>query len=214
MPTRDEITEEGFGFFRGTWNMGRVTVAEAQNTVCEEATIIDAVDELSTTAEDFERLASALESRDPADLSEQLLVAVRQTVLTPYLDDDNDALTLDGLEVGVAGLTHALSAVRCLTAASCRSHAADHSWSDCPVVFFAAPEWRVELLAALISEAGCGLEADRDMLKIYAASIRDTHHLAKRILSERGRFRQKPTHWRPQPQAITRDDQMRLPFEP
>ncbi len=101
-----------------------------------------------------------------------------------------------GLEIGVAGITHALSAIRCLTAASCRSHISSHSWSDCPVVFFAAPAWRLELLAELIAAARCGLRADRNMLSIVAPSITHMHGLAQSIVAERGRFRRKPDHWR------------------
>ena len=70
---------------------------------------------------------------------------------------------LDGLEVGVSGLCHALSALGCLTAASCRAHPGPHSWTECPVVLFRAETWRVELLADLISAEGCGLGEDRDM---------------------------------------------------
>jgi len=87
-----------------------------------------------------------------------------------------------------------------------------HSWSDAPVVFFAAPEWRVELLAELVSHAGCGLGADRDMLTVYGASVWDTNGLARQILSERGRFRKKPAHWRTQPQPRTPNNQLELPL--
>ena len=72
-----------------------------------------------------------------------------------------------------------------------------HSWSNCPVVFFAAPAWRVEILAGLIASERCGLDADRNMLTIYAASVSDLHNLAQRILAERGRFRRRPDHLHP-----------------
>lgn len=109
---------------------------------------------------------------------------------------ERDFSPFGGLEAGVAGLCNALSVVGCVTAASCRTHATPPSWSDCPVVFFAAPTWRVELLAELISAEGCGLEDERGMLKIYAPSVREMHGLAQRLLTERARFRRMPDHWR------------------
>jgi hypothetical protein len=122
---------------------------------------------------------------------------------------------LDGLEIGVAGLAHALASVGCLTAASCRSHVSDRSWSDCPVVFFAAPAWRLELLADLIAAAGCGLEADRGMLPIVAPSIVHMHALGEKIVAERGSFRRKPDHWRsPRRSERLSQPQLDLPLDP
>src|SRR4051794_11608871 len=92
---------------------------------------------------------------------------------------DGELAPLDGLEIGVAGLAYALGSAGCLTAASCRWHSRDRSWSDCLVVFFAAPGWRLELLADLIADAGCGLVADRGMLAIYAPSIIQMHALGE-----------------------------------
>lgn len=102
----------------------------------------------------------------------------------------------------------------CLTAASCRWHSRDRSWSDCPVVFFAAPAWRLELLAELIAGAGCGLVADRGMLTIYAPSIVQMHALGERVVAERGRFRRKPDHWRtPSDWRGRNSNQLHLPFD-
>jgi hypothetical protein len=192
MPSSEEITEEGFGYFRGTWFIGRVRVSDAESTVRFEAEIIEWLDAVAPCAEHFELLASAIESGDADSLPAPLSTIAVGAGIERYLRAPDDPPPLDGLEVGVAGLTHALSSVRCLTAASCRSHVTRRSWSDCPVVFFAAPPWRLEVLAELISSAGCGLGEDRDMLTIYASSIRDTHRLAERVIEERGRFRRRP----------------------
>lgn len=196
MPVADEITEEGFGFFRGTWFIGRVRIAEALATISEEAEIIHWLDEMATSAIEFEQLASAIEQQDPDVISEPLRAAVLERGGARVLERGEDAMPLDRLEIGVAGLTYALAAVRCLTAACCRSHTSDHSWSDVPVVLFAAPQWRAEILAELAAVEGCGIDTDRDLLSVYGRSIRDTNRLASHILAERGRFTRMPERWR------------------
>lgn len=190
LPSSDEVTEEGFGFFRGTWYLGRVSVRNAIETVEQEAECIAWLDRLSERHEQFEALAKAIEHADPGLLPEPLRTRVVGDRAHQYFDADDEIEThwLDGLEIGVAGLTHALSTVRCLTAASCRAHHRA-SWSDCPVVFFAAASWRIPILAGLAAESGCGLEEDRGMLKVYAPSVRHTNGLARHLLVSRARFR-------------------------
>jgi hypothetical protein len=72
----------------------------------------------------------------------------------------------------------------------------------------------LELLAELISAAGCGLEADRGMLVIVAPSILQMHALGQSIVNERRRFRRKPDHRRTssasRPPAHA---QLELPFD-
>ncbi len=194
MPTEEEISEEGFGFFRGTWYIGSVSIADAQFTLRDEAALIRLLDAVASSPDEFEELAAAIEGNDVDGLPESPRLAAIDHGVEGLVDED--LAPLDGLEIGVAGITHALSAIRCLTAASCRSHISSHSWSDCPVVFFAAPAWRLELLAELIAAARCGLRADRNMLSIVAPSITHMHGLAQSIVAERGRFRRKPDHWR------------------
>lgn len=197
MPPSDEITEEGFGYFRGTWRLDHVPVREAQATVRGEAQIIERLDRAAPSPDEFELLAAAIENQTLDQLPDSLRATVLAGELAGLVTDEEDPPPLDGLEIGVAGLTHALSTIRCRTTASCRSHVTNHSWSDCPVVFFVASAWRVDLLSELVSEAGCGLGTDRDMLTAYGASIRDTHRLAERIIAERGRFTSMPDRWRP-----------------
>jgi hypothetical protein len=213
MPGADEISEEGFGFFRETWWIGRVPVRRAESTVVQEGRLIGMIDQLASTPDEFELLASSIEAQDLDVLADPLRAAALEAGFARFIVHD-DSPPLDGLEVGVAGLAHALSAIGCLTAASCRWHISPRSWSDCPVVFLAAPPWRGEILPDLLASEGCGLGSDRGLLTIYGRSITDMHRLAERILMERARFRRIPEHWRPLPKPNTKtESQLPLPFE-
>ena len=196
VPEPHEITEEGFGYFRGTWRIDRVPVADAQAVIEDEALLIALLDAVALTGEEYESLATGVEAGSLDGLPPALRARALKAELATSLPSDDDIPPLFGLEIGVAGLACALSMIWCRAAASCRSHVDDRSWSDCPVVFFVAPEWRLELLAPLIERAGCGLGADRDMLTVYGRSIRDTHNLARLIVEERSTFRARPQHKR------------------
>lgn len=212
MPDPEEVSEEGFGGFRDTWYLGRVTKGDAEAMLRDEAELMRILNAVAATAEEFEELASAIEGCDIESLPEPLRGAAMKEGLAAFVDDE--IAPLDGLEIGVAGLAYALGSAGCLTAASCRWHSRDRSWSDCPIVFFAAPAWRLELLAELIAGAGCGLVADRGMLAIYAPSIVQMHELGERIVAERGRFRRKPDHWRtPSEWKGRNNDQPQLPLD-
>ena len=67
-----EISEEGFGSFRGTWFTGRVPLAEAQFVLREEIDILQWLDETTSTSTDFELLASAIESQYAGELPDSL----------------------------------------------------------------------------------------------------------------------------------------------
>jgi hypothetical protein len=211
MPDPEEVSEEGFGGFRNTWYVGQVTKAAAETMLRDEAELMRIVDVVAATAEEFEELASAIEGCDIKSLAGPLREAAMREGLAGFVDDE--LAPLDGLEIGVAGLAYALGSVGCLTAASCRWHIRDRSWSDCPIVLFAAPAWRLELLAELIAGAGCGLVADRGMLAIYAPSIVQMHALGERIVAERGRLRRKPDHWRTPSGRGSNKDQLQLPLD-
>jgi hypothetical protein len=188
-PTRDEISEEGFGYFRGTWWLGHVPLSEARATVAFERDLVAALDALADDQQEFEDLAAAVEHIEPDDGDVPLLL--RDTpvegIVRPFINDDSP---LGDLEIGVAGLTYALSTVGFRTAASCRAHGAN-SWTDSPIVLFGAHKWRAVLLAELAAEAGCGIGQDRDMLTVYAPSIVNLMSLAEAVLAKRGSFRSK-----------------------
>jgi hypothetical protein len=196
MPKHDDISEEGFGGFRGTWFIGRAHMRGAEETLRRETEVLDWLDRVSRDADMFEKLALAIENQDADVFSDDAVTQDVRDGLNELAVPPSEFDPLGGLEVGVAGLSVALSAVGCLTAASCRSHATENSWSDCPVVFFSAHAWRVEQFAGLIAAQDCGLDSDRGMLTIYGASVRDTHRLAEQILADRARIWRRPEHLR------------------
>lgn len=188
-PARGGLSDEGFGYFVGTWRIGHPLVSMARESVGFERRLVDLLDSLATDSSAFERFATAAESFEPyGELDPVLTGSPVQTLLEGY----DDGTPLGGLEIGVAGLVYALSAVGFLTAASCRAHVGPRSWSDCPVVFFGAHKWRAEILAKLALETGCGIGQDRDMLTVYAPTIRNLMTLAETVLDNRGRLRSRP----------------------
>ncbi len=192
MPRVDNDADEGFGNFRDTWWIGELPIDEAAAVLHYEEEALEALDKAAQSAEEFEDLAQAVEDGEIDRLPEDLLPVFAESGLSKLAPAPDDAVLLGGLEIGVSGLAHVLSAVRCPTAASCRSHPHERSWSDHPVVFFAAPKSRVTILAPLMRRAGCGLDADRGMLLVYAPSVGEMHALAGLILEEYGRFVAKP----------------------
>lgn len=129
MPTRDEITEEGFGFFRGTWFVGRVPVREALDAVEYERRVLEALDGAASLPEEYEQLAVAAEDGDGTEVLSnhplgQRFVASGLAEMTCW---EGDMDPLGSLEIGVAGLVYSLAAIRCVTAASCRWHIAERS---------------------------------------------------------------------------------------
>jgi hypothetical protein len=119
------------------------------------------------------------------------------TPVEQLLQECGEVTPLCGLEIGVAGLTYALSSVGFLTAASCRAHESHSSWTDCPVVFFGAHKWRAVILAGFALQANCGIGQDRGMLTLYAPSIRNLMSLAQALLANRTRFRSRPKAMQP-----------------
>lgn len=136
--------------------------------------------------DDFERLAAVAESAavdSPGeDISEEERAALSEVV--------SDLPELGGLELGVAGLAYALATVRILPAASCRSHP-DRSWSDAPVVLFAATEFRARALQPWVEESGCTFTLDEnrpELLVVRGWSISNTMALAELVFAHRREF--------------------------
>lgn len=190
MPKPDEISEDGFSFFRDVWLIRGVSVREAQEVIEEERRIVHVVDQLSVDVDDFEKLAAIAEAGGVDDSADELTRDEYSALSTVVSDMPPE---LGGLELGVAGLVHALASVRILPAASCRSHP-QRSWSDAPVVVFAATELRARALEPLVAEAGCTFTIDptrRELLGIRGQSITRMMALAGLVLAHRVDFVQR-----------------------
>src|SRR5262249_31137230 len=193
MPKPEDIDEEGIGcLLRGTWLIKDVPVREARQLRQEERRIAEILGNLAATAEDFDRLAHAVEDGyDPDEHDERYaLTATERAALDEFVSDDETAV-LDSLEIGVAGLVYALATVRIIPAASCRGHPGDRAWSDVPVVLFATTEYRARALQPLVAATNCrfGIDVARpDLLAVQGRSILDTMALADAILGSRHTF--------------------------
>ncbi|SRR5216684_2167690 len=192
MPKPEDIDEDGIGaFFHNTWLIKDVPVREARQLRKEERRIAEVVGHMATTAEDFDRLAHAVE--DGYDPDEDYdLTATERAELDEFLSDDEDeAPALESLELGVAGLVYALATVRIIPAASCRGHPGDRAWSDAPVVLFATTEYRAKALQPLVEATDCRFGIDtarRDLLAVAGRSILNTMALADAVLGSRHTF--------------------------
>ena len=201
VPRPSDVDEEGFGDFRGVWPIMNATTRLAASVLASERVAAAYVDAHASTPTEFEELASELENFDPT---------VDETEATESnLSLGDEWIGLEGLELGVAGLTYALSNAGLYPAASCRSHQRENSWSPNPVVVFAGDKPRVLLLESLVRESSCGLQADYtrgDFLFVYAPSIRETMALATRLYDSRGAFRSLPkTARKHSPRRVPRD---------
>lgn len=199
LPRSAEITEEGYGFFQGVWFIGHAGARQAKAVLAEDRRLVQVADRHSRDDDEFEDVARALETGDAALLPERLSSEVPLD-LAAEMDDQFPAL--DGLELGVAGLCFALSAVGALTAASCRGHR--HGWADHPVVYFSAPELRARVLERLVGVHRCGFTTDPNrggLLVIEAQSVADFIALAEAVIDARREFAEAriPRRRRPQP---------------
>ena len=187
LPAPEEIGEEGtIGYFHDTWNLVGVTADEAEEVVAWEQAGLVALDAIATDGSSFERYAQILDTRSPdfgcTDEHEEKMFEEMAT------HADLETFDLRRLEIGVAGLSHALSAIGCVPAASCRGHVLDHApWSDHPVVYAAIDRSLAQWLQPLVAASSCGFGIDGnrgELLFIQAASIAQTIDLADRILTE------------------------------
>ncbi|WP_328933501.1 MULTISPECIES: hypothetical protein [unclassified Streptomyces] len=188
MPMEEDIPDdERIGYFRGVWMILGVTFEEARTMVSVEATQIAVIDSLSQTEIQFEEIARACDTgvvdgvRD--ELTRRQLLQRIPTLSEKELDDFYG--DLGGLEVGVAGLAHAVSYIGGVPAASCRGHISEHRWSEQPVVFAAMDRQRAAWLEPLLHEAGCGCHIDPARLEfvvIDAPSVVESNALAQLIV--------------------------------
>jgi len=181
-PDRDEIGDDCFGFFQDGWPILDIDRNMAQEMLDLDFRMVDLVASAAPDPTTFDRVSAAVEGADvealPTDLQEE-------TALVESIRDLGDEPPLYGLEVGVAGLVHALAAAGCFPAASCRGHTESHSWSKEPVVYLAADREHAKLLESLIQDSDCGFDIDPDrpeLLVLVARSLNATLWLAQAIL--------------------------------
>lgn len=188
-PNPSDIGDEGFGFFRDVWDIVKVDPRAAAEMIAVEASIADVVADLAHNDEEFDLLARAIEDGDASD--ERLQPSHHSALKSLVAEGDDQMPPLDGLELGVAGLVYALSAVGCFPAASCRGHPGAHAWSRAPVVLFAGHRQQCEVLTPLVGLSQCGFDIDParpDLLIVSAASIVEMMQLAVAVLQHLPRF--------------------------
>jgi hypothetical protein len=188
VPDPSEIDDyEGFGLFHDVWPITDVSVDDAMAVVREDGLLCQVVADLARDAADFDVLAAAVETGsmgEDDDITAETLAA-----LAPYL---TGKAALEGLEAGVAGLVHALSAAGMFPAASCRGHPELDSWSAVPVVMFAGDRIHAEALQHLVESSGCGFDLDPvrpELLVISGRSVEDTLRLGCAVLDSIELFR-------------------------
>jgi hypothetical protein len=191
-PKPSDLSEEGFGFFRDTWLIRGVTVAEARETLAYEESALAAVAQVARDEEEFDLLCRAVETGD-LDEVPHALTGERRKAIETFAGDD--ASPLDGLELGVAGLVACLANVGCWPAASCRGHPGPQAWAPHPVVYLAADRHRVTTLLPLLDEADCGIAVDDsrgNLLVVIGDSVSRTAALARLVFDTRAAFRPPP----------------------
>lgn len=176
----------GLGYFHDTWVIRDVPPELASEVLRTEFGLAGLVDEAARSPEEFEMLLSAVESPDPENVDCADFGHVSEELMEELVSDVPP--DLEGLELGVAGLVHALAAYGCVPAASCRGHVYDaprRPWSDRPVAFFASDRERAEQLVPLARISGCGFNVDPErprLILVEAPSIVESMRLAEEIL--------------------------------
>lgn len=189
MPSEGDIpSDEGIGFFRDVWMILGVSVRDALDIIAAEEKYIGVTDIISDSLQLFERVAKLLESGEVGDSLEGDLYR-RLTDFVSELPEDPDEYIspLGGLDLGVSGLAHAISAIGGVPAASCRGHFVQNPWSHQPIVFAALDEQRTNWLKPLLSVNECGFHVDperSEFIAIEAPSIVESNRLSGMIIEE------------------------------
>jgi hypothetical protein len=190
-PTAEDLdADEGFGYFDNTWPIYEISKAEARELVTIDMSLSIVASNLAATESEFDDIATALETGSADDI--EGLRKDQLEAITPYLAD---RVTLEGLELGVAGLVYCLAAAGMYPAASCRGHPGPSAWSRNPVVLFAADRMRAELLASLVRDSACGFNVAQsrgELLAVESKSIEGTLDLADILLQELSAFNSTP----------------------
>lgn len=196
VPTEEDLSEEGVGYFRDTWLIMNVSAEEAEEIVSYEEQMLRVVDELAANPQDFEELAKCVEWSDVEAINALPEGVKRRHGFASFRNmiPIDDFSVLQGLDFGVSGLAHALASVGVVPAASCRGHIGSSAWAHHPVVFFAADRFHAEKLAPFVREVGSGFLIDSarpQLLCVYSASIEDTISLARLVLDRHHEFGEK-----------------------
>lgn len=173
LPDEDEIDPEtGPGGSENTWLIRDTPIGEAQAMVEHERRVIEAVDTIASDFDDFVRLVDWFESGDTDDRTDLVHLADQIEPLEDLLFCGG---SLEGLDLGVAGLTLALSAIGALPE---RSGRGDEETGP-HVRIWTTPAIGRRLLR-LCEAADCSVAAvphDRT-IEIWAPSVRHTNTLA------------------------------------
>ncbi|GII02759.1 hypothetical protein [Planobispora takensis] len=187
LPSADPKDEgDGLGYFDSTWSIRDIATGWAFDVLRTELGLARLVDEAARDRREFEMLASAVECPDAENVDRIEFGHLCEELMDEITSDVPPGL--GGLELGVAGLVHALTAYGCVPAASCRGHVYDlprRPWSDRPVVYFASEREGAERLVPLVRVSGCGFNFDPDrprLILIEAPSITEMMRLAEKIL--------------------------------
>ncbi|MEU5259307.1 hypothetical protein [Amycolatopsis sp. NPDC021455] len=186
IPSDDDVTEEGIGYFRDTWLIYDINPQEASVALTEDERLVNFIDSIAQTVEEYDLISAAIEENDPERL-DHLLDAGRASLVSTEINDEDDPHPLDGLEIGVAGIVSALTAAGFLTAASCRGHVGQMAWSSNPVVYVATDRRHADRVAPLVADHHCGFNIDPsrpELLVIEAPSAREMLSLARAVLDD------------------------------
>lgn len=153
--------------------LGLPSWEEAEECLREEAAILERA-ERSDASEGVEAILDELQETDDIGYAE----------LMAYTFHRND--------IGVAGLSLALSAARVATFYSCSSGLGHRHHAEYPMVGAVPDPERASLLARLIEQSGCGVGQEYGRWYIYGRSVRDMHALGKAVLAARDAFEALP----------------------
>ncbi len=181
-PRSEDISEEGFAYFRDTRLIRGVGANLARDVIREEARLLALAGRFAADDDEFDAIAHAMENGYPEDLPDRFAGALGDELR----DAISDIPAVECLEIGVAGLVYALSSAGFWPAASCRGHPG--GWSEHPVIYFAADRHRTLALQRLAAAARSGFQIDfsrGDLLAVVGSSVEDTALLATLVVDAR-----------------------------
>ncbi|AYV28984.1 hypothetical protein EES41_19935 [Streptomyces sp. ADI95-16] len=169
---RTDLTAEqvasGFTDHHGYESLGLPSWQDVAECLSAEAEIL-AQAALSSAPDGIKEVLDAIDDEDGVEFAELMA-------------------TFYGNDVGVAGLSLALSAARGATFYSCSSGLDSHHHAEYPMVGVVPDVQRASLLAELAERAGCGIGQQWGRWYLYAGSVSAMHVLGQLILEQRDAF--------------------------